>query len=127
MTRSGCELQVTVCWSAGWTIYLSGELDGAGAAQLARVGAALADARIAAADFDLSGVTFVDTAGWAVLCEAMALVEESGAVVRARNPSPSVRRLVDIVRCLRSVDGPGAGHPGPGHQVLGPTAGMVSE
>jgi anti-anti-sigma factor len=111
MTRSGRELQVTVCWSAGWTIYLSGELDAAGAAQLERVGAALAGARIAAADFDLSGVTFVDTAGSAVLADAMAAVEASGAVVRTRNPSPSVRRLVDIVCHLRPVDGQGAAHP----------------
>jgi anti-anti-sigma regulatory factor len=106
MTSSGRELQVTVCWSAGWTIFLAGELDGAGGAQLDRVGAALAGARIAAADFDLSAITFVDTAGWSILTAAMAAVEASGAVVRTRNPSPSVRRLVGIVRALRTGDAP---------------------
>jgi anti-anti-sigma factor len=101
MTGCGRELQVTVCWSAGWTIFLSGELDAAGAPQLERVSAALAAARVAAVDFDLSGVTFADTAGWEVLTDALAAVEDSGAMVRTRNPSPSVRRLLDVVRSLR--------------------------
>jgi anti-anti-sigma factor len=107
MSQSGRELQVTVCWAAGWTIYLSGELDAAGSSQLDRVGAALADAQIAAADFDLSGVTFMDTAGWANLAAAMSTVEASGAVTRTRNPSPSVRRLLDVVRRLPARAAPG--------------------
>jgi anti-anti-sigma factor len=107
MSKSGRELQVTVCWAAGWTIYLSGELDAAGSGQLDRVGAALAGAQVGAADFDLSGVTFMDTAGWANLAAAMSTVEATGAVIRTRNPSPSVRRLMDIVRSLPARPTPG--------------------
>jgi anti-anti-sigma factor len=111
MSRSGRELQITVCWSAGWTIYLSGELDAASASQLDRIGAALAGARIAAADFDLSGVTFIDNAGWDNLAAAMNAVEASGALARATHPSPSVRRLLEILGAFQTVDGRGANRP----------------
>jgi anti-anti-sigma factor len=100
-----------VCWAAGWTIYLSGELDAASASQLDRVAAALAGAKIAAANFDLGGVTFMDTAGWANLTAAMTAVEVSGAVTRIRNPSPSVHRLIDVVRSLPTIDAWDANRP----------------
>src|SRR4051794_1612083 len=111
MTASGRELQVTVCWAAGWTIYLSGEMDAASASQLERVGAALAGAHIAAADFDLSRITFADTAGWTNLMAAMATVEASGGMARTSHPSPAVRRLIDVVERVRSIDASGANHP----------------
>ncbi len=111
MTTSGRELQVTVCWAAGWTIYLSGEMDAASASQLERVGAALAGAHIAAADFDLSRITFADTAGWTNLMAAMATVEASGGMARTSHPSPAVRRLIDVVERVRSIDASGANHP----------------
>jgi anti-anti-sigma factor len=111
MNTSGRELRVTVCWAAGWTIYLSGELDAASASQLERVGAALAGAGINAAKFDLSDVTFADTAGWTNLLAAMATVEAGGGTARTRDPSPSVRRLLEIVGRLRTIGPSGANRP----------------
>jgi anti-anti-sigma factor len=96
MSSNGCDFQMAVCWSAGWAVYLSGELDAATGPELEIVASALADARIAAVDFDLSEVTFVDTAGWTCLTAAMCTIEASGAVPRLRNVHPSVRRLMDV-------------------------------
>jgi anti-anti-sigma factor len=93
MSKPACEFQMTVCWSAGWTVYLSGELDAASGPGLELVASALAEARVAAVDFDLSRVTFVDSAGWACLTAAMAAIEASGAAFRLRSVHPSVRRL----------------------------------
>jgi anti-anti-sigma factor len=97
MSSNGCDFQMAVCWSAGWTVYLSGELDAATGPELEVVASALADARIAAVDFDLSEVTFVDTAGWTCLTAAMCTIEASGAVPRLRNVHPSVHRLMDVL------------------------------
>jgi anti-anti-sigma factor len=104
MSSTGCDFQMTVCWSAGWTVYLSGELDAATGPELELVASALGDARIAAVDFDLGEVTFVDTAGWTCLTAAMCTIEASGAVPRLRNVRPSVRRLMDVVHEVHEPD-----------------------
>jgi anti-anti-sigma factor len=88
---------MTVCWSAGWTVYLCGELDAATGPELDVVAGAFAAARIAAVDFDLSQVTFVDRAGWTRLTAALSTIEASGAVARLRHVHPSVRRLADAL------------------------------
>ena len=98
MPKPGCEFQMTVCWSAGWTVYLCGELDAATGPELDVVASALAEAKIAAVDFDLSQVTFVDRAGWTCLTAAVATIEAGGAVARLRRVHPSVRRLTDALR-----------------------------
>jgi anti-anti-sigma factor len=105
MSKPACEFQMTVCWSAGWTVYLSGELDASSGPGLEVVAAALAEARIAAVDFDLSRVTFVDRAGWACLAAALATIRASGAVPRLRNVHPSVLRLTDALENLADTVG----------------------
>jgi anti-anti-sigma factor len=104
MSGNGCDFQMTVCWSAGWTVYLSGEIDRATGPDLELVASALADARIAAVDFDLGEVTFVDTAGWTCLTAAMCTIEAGGAVPRLRNVRPSVRRLMDALHEVHEAD-----------------------
>ncbi len=84
-----------VCWSAGWIVYLSGELDRAAGPELDLVASALGAAGVAALDFDLSGIRFVDMAGWRCLTAAVSTIEAGGAVVRLRKAHPSVRRFME--------------------------------
>jgi anti-anti-sigma factor len=78
---------------AGATIVkLSGELDSANAGALAASLAPLTRDGSAQLIFDLSGLRFMDSAGIAVLLGVAAKV----AVVRLRDPSPPVRRVIEL-------------------------------
>jgi len=74
-------------------ITVSGELDISNAASLqSKVGSIITAERPARMIFDLSGLRFMDSAGIAVLIGAASKVD----VVRLRNPSPIVRRVVEL-------------------------------
>lgn len=73
-------------------VYLSGELDQTSAGQLSTaIGAALAShpGRLV---LDASGLTFMDSSGIALLASATQRVQE----VQVRDPSPIVRRLIEL-------------------------------
>lgn len=78
---------------AGATIVsLSGELDSANADALDASLASLTHERSAQLIFDLSALRFMDSAGIAVLLGVAAKV----AAVRLRDPSPAVRRVLEL-------------------------------
>jgi anti-anti-sigma factor len=78
---------------AGATVVsLSGELDSANADALDASLAPLTRERSLQVIFDLSGLRFMDSAGIAVLLGVAARV----SAVRLRNPSPAVRRVIEL-------------------------------
>jgi anti-anti-sigma factor len=72
-------------------VSLSGELDSANADALDASLAPLTE-RSAELIFDLSGLRFMDSAGIAVLLGVATKVD----TVRLRNPSPAVRRVIEL-------------------------------
>lgn len=87
------QLVVTTADSDGIpVISVSGQLDISNAAALEQALARAAAARPRALIFDLSGLEFMDSAGVSVLVRARAEVGD----VRLRNPTPIVRRLIEI-------------------------------
>jgi anti-anti-sigma factor len=73
-------------------VVVSGELDISNAATLEATVAALAAQRPPRLSFELSGLTYMDSAGVAVLLGAVSKFKE----VCVRDPSPAVRRIVEI-------------------------------
>ncbi len=73
-------------------VSLSGELDSANAGALDASLAPLTGDGSAQLVFDLSGLRFMDSAGIAVLLGVAAKV----ASVRLRDPSPTVRRVIEL-------------------------------
>ena len=73
-------------------VAVSGELDISNAATLEATVAALAAQRPQRLSFDLSRLSYMDSAGVAVLLGAASKVKE----VRLHDPSPAVRRIVEI-------------------------------
>jgi anti-anti-sigma factor len=88
-------LEITVRRNRGVReILVSGELDTAsGADLLAAAADAVADGPDVV-DFDLSGVSFVDTAGWRSVHEARQLIVDAGGTPRIAALSPAVEQLV---------------------------------
>lgn len=60
-------------------------------------------------EVDLTGLTFIDSSGLSALVEGHRAAQEAGGVVVLRNPTPMLRRLLDITRLdsLLVVDEPG--------------------
>jgi anti-sigma B factor antagonist len=73
-------------------IRLSGELDSSNAARLETALAAVLSPRPELVVFEMSGLRFMDSAGISVLVKLAAEVE----TVRIRDPSPIVRRVIEI-------------------------------
>ena len=73
-------------------VTVSGELDISNAEVLAATVAVLTDEHPERLVFDLSGLRFMDSAGIAVLLRAAAKVKS----VLLREPSPAVRRVVEL-------------------------------
>jgi len=73
-------------------VAVSGELDISNAATLEATVAALAAERPERLSFDLSGLSYMDSAGVAVLLGAVSKFK----AVQLRDPSPAVRRVVEI-------------------------------
>ena len=81
---------------SGLTVALSGEIDHHGArdmmAQLSETIAARTPARL---ELDLSGVTFMDSSGIAVLLRAQRQMTQHGGTLRAVNIPAQARRVLD--------------------------------
>jgi anti-sigma B factor antagonist len=73
-------------------VILGGELDISNASVLDRTVAAVAADRPRRLIFDLSDLSFMDSAGIAVLIDASSQVEE----IALRNPSAVVRRVIEL-------------------------------
>jgi anti-sigma B factor antagonist len=73
-------------------IKLTGELDLLSADSLRHAIAAALESRPRRLVFELSGLRFIDSAGLAVLIEASGSVD----LVELRDPSPAVRRAVEL-------------------------------
>jgi anti-anti-sigma regulatory factor len=85
------QLRITVVHGDRWVVYLSGDVDLSARPQLQSIGEVLAwqEGRV---DFDLTGVDFIDTSGWAGVQEA---ARTAGG--RILNPSAPVRHLTDVM------------------------------
>jgi anti-anti-sigma factor len=73
-------------------VKVSGEVDISNADELAATVSAITSTSPKRIVFDLNGLRFMDSAGIAVLLGAAAKVEQVGV----RNPSPAVRRVVEL-------------------------------
>ncbi len=101
MTQIELPFSTIVTRTDRWIIALSGEIDAASRAELLSL-VALLSQRKGDIDLDLSGVRFIDTAGWASVQAAAGAAEASGSAARIINPSPSVRHLTDVMRRSRA-------------------------
>jgi anti-anti-sigma factor len=90
----GAEARIEVSTDASGTptVTVSGDLDMSNADALKAALASVAAKRPQRVIIDLSGVRFMDSAGIAVLVDAATKVPS----VHVRDPSPAVRRVVDI-------------------------------
>ncbi len=77
-------------------ITVSGELDASNSDALQATVASVAAAQPDALVFSLSGLSYMDSAGISVLLSAA----EKVAAVRLRDPSPAVRRVIDVTGLL---------------------------
>jgi anti-anti-sigma factor len=96
MTKFDAAFSTSITHTDRWIVALSGEIDAAARAELLSLVATLATRR-GDIDFDLSGVRFIDTAGWACVRAASNAATTSGKSARIVNPSPTVRHLTDVM------------------------------
>jgi anti-sigma B factor antagonist len=92
---SGDQASVTIkTWIEDGTpvVSLAGELDLTNAGQVRSVISDSLSGQAARLVFDMSGVEFMDSSGIALLASAVQKVQE----VELRNPTPIVRRLVEL-------------------------------
>ena len=97
----------------GSTLVVAGELDAHSAPALRERIAASDDA---ATVLDMSGVTFMDSSGLRVLIDAHQAAAGRGTQLVVHEPSPSVRRILEIAGVLDHLDvrGPSAPDSAPG-------------
>jgi anti-anti-sigma factor len=96
VSQDQSSFQMTVSRKDVWTVSLAGELDASAGVALRSFASLLATSP-SRVDFDLSGVQFIDTAGWASVCAARAALEAAGVKGRIVSPSRSVRHLTDVM------------------------------
>jgi anti-anti-sigma factor len=89
-------VRMTVLHTDRCVVRVAGELDVSSYPQLRLIAEVLA-CQEGAIDFDLGGVTFIDSSGWAA-------VQEAARTARGRivNPSPRVRQLTDLMARTRT-------------------------
>ena len=104
MTKIDLPFSTTIKRTDRWIVSLSGEIDAASRSELLSLVELLSE-RSGGIDFDLSGVRFIDTAGWASVRAASRAAEASGTSARITNPSPTVRHLTDAIARTRQTRG----------------------
>jgi anti-anti-sigma factor len=102
MHPTGPVLSTTISYTDRWRIALGGELDADARSTLQPLVEALAGSGEDAVDFDLSGVTFADSAGWAVVCAAAATLRSAGMPSRIVEPSAAILRLTGLLQRAHS-------------------------
>lgn len=84
----------SVAWfEATGSLVVSGDLDRAGASALVATAGEVADRRPPLVEIDLGGVTFVDSAGWRGVIEALDACFEAGAIAVVSARSVAVDRF----------------------------------
>jgi anti-anti-sigma regulatory factor len=117
VTTTASPLSTTLRRTDRWIVALSGEVDAASRPELISLAESLSKFE-GDIDFDLSGVRFIDSAGWAGVQAASGAARTAGRSARIINPSPPVRHLTDAIarshaqpgRARRSERGRGSGH-----------------
>jgi anti-anti-sigma regulatory factor len=90
--------EVTVVPADGrWKMVVEGELDLRSGRDVREVAEFLAIAPVAAVEFDLTGVTFMDTAGWRSVQDARRLLAGRATSVTVGPVSAAVRRFLSAV------------------------------
>lgn len=89
----GEALQALTITASDGQLALAGEIDAHTAPQL---GAAIAEVATPHVVLDMSAVEFVDSSGLRVLIEAHKALEENGGRLVLHDPSPAVRRLLEV-------------------------------
>lgn len=96
MTKLESAFSSVITRTDRWIVSLSGEIDAAAHSELLSLAEMLSKVG-GGIDFDLSGVRFIDTAGWASVRAASDAAKASGNSARVVNPSSSVRHLTDLL------------------------------
>jgi anti-anti-sigma factor len=78
------------------TIFLDGEFDMAGVARFWSFVSTVLAGRPLSINIEARGLTFIDSSGLAALIRAREAAEEAGVVFDVREPSPVLRRIVEI-------------------------------
>ncbi|MST33491.1 hypothetical protein GHK86_12265 [Acidimicrobiaceae bacterium USS-CC1] len=82
-----------VAAASRWDLVVTGELDLASGQELVDVARVLASYRVPAAELDLEGVAFVDSAGLQAVDEALAVLAAAGTLTRVRRSGEAVERF----------------------------------
>jgi len=86
--------QVSVVATAShWDLVVEGDLDLCSGQDRVGVATVLASYRVPVADIDLSGVGFVDPAGWHCVEDATRVLADAGTESEVHRPSEAVKRL----------------------------------
>lgn len=96
MTKFESTFSSVITRTDRWIVSLSGEIDAAARSELLSLAALLSEFG-GGVDFDLGGVSFIDTAGWASVRAASEVAQASGGSARIINPSSTVRHVTDVV------------------------------
>lgn len=96
MTKIEPPFLTVVARTDRWTVSVCGEIDAASRPELLSLAETLSEWG-GDVDFDLRGVVFIDTAGWASVRAAADAAKASGRRARIINPSPTVRHLTDVI------------------------------
>lgn len=83
--------------SEGWSVALTGELYADAGESLSSLARSLCRSHREPVEFDVSGVTCIDHAGWDALRSAAAEVRDHGRPALITNPSPAVKQLTGLV------------------------------
>lgn len=94
-------LSAIISYDDRWIVFLCGELDVSSGEELKYLAEAISAASQEPVDFDLSGVSFTDIAGWRGICSATRLLNASGTAARIINPSAAVRKVTGVLASSR--------------------------
>jgi anti-anti-sigma factor len=96
---AGPSFQFTLSYGdSHWRLAATGELDLASADTVVEVAGELAHHHPRALDLDLSGVTFIDSAGCTGLAIAIEVLQCAGVSTELVAAGPAVKRFFDLVR-----------------------------
>ena len=83
---------------------LSGEIDHYAAADMRReIDSAMERSRLKDLVLDYSGVSFMDSSGIGLILGRQRIMESFGGGVAVKNPSPSVRRIIQVAGLSRLI------------------------
>jgi anti-anti-sigma factor len=103
VTTTGLEIEVSEVGDGGRRVALRGRLDTLTAPMLdERLGLVLPSAT--ALLFDMAGLEYISSAGIRVLVKTRKTLEARGGAVAIAHLQPPVRRVIDILKAVPSID-----------------------